>query len=191
MKKEKTFGKFLVGVLSFALAFALTFSFVSPMSVEAKTKSITLKAPKGGNKMFWPKNVNKTAKAVKKGSYHITTVKNGYTGEGFLKFTAPKTKTYTFTVSNLYAPNDEYANGYLAIMKKNFSSSVVVSFQDVKTKSGKKNSINFATEDQLDGEPYYKVAYGKYKIKKGETVYLYFSASGTNSDAVTLDLNIK
>ncbi len=189
MKREKKFGKILTGVLTFVLAFALTFSYVSPMTAQAKTKTITLKSPVGGNKMFLKKNADKTAKSVKKGSYTIRVNKKGYDGEGFLKFKAPKTKTYTFTINNLKAPKDDYANGYMAILKQGTYTPNVLVWQDkIKTKNGKTNSVQFADKEDTK---YHTNAYGKLKIKKGQTVYLYFSASGTYSDSVTFNLNIK
>ncbi len=185
--KEKRFGKILSTVLSFVLVFALAFSFVSPLTVEAKTKSITLTGLK--NRPNWyVDQANKVSKNIKKGTYNCKLVKKGSEGQVLLKFTAPKTKNYTFTISNLNAPGADYVNGFFNIMKPN-AGSIVLSSQKVKTNKGSDNGLYFASRKGSRG--FIPSRYGKLKINQGETVYIYINSDYYKSKYVKFKLSIK
>lgn len=121
-------------------------------------------------------NKYKKSPKVKKGTTTVTAKKRC-----FVKFKVPKTKTYTFTVSNLYNVEDKSDPicGDFSIYKLEYGK--IFTSQTVKTQGGKVSSAPIASSsylkdwDQSDVEGKYKYRtsrYAKIKLKKGETVYV-------------------
>lgn len=131
--------------------------------------------------------VKKKAAKVKRGTTSLTIKK----GKGWLKFKAPKTKTYTFTFSDVKSAEFS-SNAFVGVYKvAKYSSSSVASVK-VKTKGGKSNTLwlscnGYAHANEMLERPIAKRS-GKIKLAKGEWVYLYFY---NNDVKTTANLTIK
>ena len=121
-------------------------------------------------------NKYKKSPMVKTGTTTITSKKRC-----FVKFKAPKTKTYTFTVSNVYNTSDKSDPicGDFSIYKLEYGK--IFTSQTVTTQGGKVCNANVASSTYLKGEDqsgvsgknkYRTSRYAKIKLKKGETVYV-------------------
>lgn len=116
-------------------------------------------------------------------------------GEGYVRFKAPKTKTYSFTFSNVKDKNRGVC-AFVMVQKflpKTKYSPAYLRLAQVKTAGGKSNTL------WLSVNGYKATGYkgtskrlasrtGKIKLKKGEVIYLYFY---NNSAKTTAKLNIK
>ncbi len=172
-------------VLSLVLAFLIVFTLSSPVNASAKTKSITLK-----NAKFTTSGTvaAKKAKTVKKGTYKVTLKRKGYDYHGYMKFTAPKTKTYSFTISNVTPNGGRYACGYGYVMRySGYGDSI--GQVPVSTKGGKQSAMYFASRRSSGG--FITNRTGKITLNQGETVYLYLSCSASLSKSVSLKYTIK
>ena len=128
------------------------------------------------------KTIKKSAAKVKVGTTNLT-VKMG---EGYLKFTAPATRTYKFSFSKV---TGKYTNeGYVQFYKKDPSDSTSVVTFDVSTKGGKTDTLHFSingVEHQggsLKDRPLPSRT-GKVKLKKGQVIYMYYQATPAHSTA--------
>lgn len=134
--------------------------------------------------------IEKKATKVKKG----TTKLNVKYGEGYIKFVAPKTKTYKFTFSNCTS-KERNNNGYITFMRPDADSPKYTFSTEVKTYGGKDSTLWLS----VNGFKFSKSSYGDdlgrpiasrtgtIKLKKGATVYMYLSFS----DATKTKLVIK
>lgn len=186
MRTEKKFRGILKSVLSFVLVFAIAFAFVNPMTVSAKTKNISVKY------RDYTSNRDAAAKkatTVKTGTYNVALAgKNGW-HRGYVKFTAPKSKTYAFTLSNVSSDSGKFTNGYVNIMKFNGR---YISSSKVSTQGGKTYTLWVANKNQGSGTSGCRTSRtGKVHINQGETVYLYLSLLEPSSKKAYLTLNIK
>ena len=123
--------------------------------------------------------VSKKATTIKKGSY---TFKFGSKHKGYLKFKAPKTATYTFTLSGL--KSRKYNCGYWYIMTENSYNPAYISNNQVKTQGGSMYSLYYATKNSTYGEKkyrYLKSRYGKIKLSQGQTAYIYIFCTGAGT----------
>lgn len=130
---------------------------------------------------------NKKALAVKKGT---TIVKLSGKGNGYLKFRAPKAKTYSFTLSNIKSGTGGYTCGYFYVMRKYGSSNQYIGQEPLKTYGGKSTALYLSTRNESSGKKafqYRTSRTGKIRLNKGEVVYLYFSFYAKDS----LKLKIK
>ena len=121
-------------------------------------------------------NKYKKSPKVKTGTTTVTSKKRC-----FVKFKAPKTKTYTFTVSNVYNADDKSDPicGDFSIYKLEYGK--IFNSQTVKTQGGKVCNANVASSTYLKDEDqsgvssknkYRPSRYAKIKLNKGETVYV-------------------
>ena len=137
------------------------------------THAATTIKPKSWKYTTSVKNVK--AKTVTTGTYTVKV-----TGSGYLKFTPSATRTYEFTFSTVKT-KFSYALGSVIFQKVDGKKLKNVS---IKTDGGKTDMINLATRDDSDDDPaelYLKAWSTKLKIKKGESVYLYFNFAGADS----------
>jgi len=169
MKRETVKRGWMAVLMMLVVCFACTA--FRPVSAQAKT--VVVKTTQYTSKVG---RVNKRAKAVKRGT---TTLK---TSGGFVKFTAPKTKVYTFTFSNVATvgadPAKDINNGhaYLETVRHNYLSS-----NQVKTNGGKAYSLYMCTPYSWSLGSTQTVSYttsipqrfGRLKLNKGQTVYIY------------------
>ncbi len=123
------------------------------------------------------KNENKAPKIKKKGTYNI----NDKTNNGYIRFVAPKTGTYTITVYNVRdwkkKTTTSHNLGQYYVYKKNRN---WLERQELKTNYGKSNVFWIGTKytqrfkdtskKTVDGYLYSR--YVKIKLKKGETIYM-------------------
>lgn len=142
--------------------------------------------------------VNKAASKVKKGTTTLVFPKS----EGFLKFVAPATKTYSFTFSNLKDKKDTY--GFVKFLKKkkhipgqsdDFNDLKIL---DIATKGGKDECLYIAStglpEDNTGPviSRYLHKRTGKIKLRKGEVLYIFYSGrAGVKLRKNTMKLVIK
>ncbi len=172
-------------VLSLVLAFLIVFTLSAPVNASAKTKSIKLK-----NSTFTTSATVAASKAktVKKGTYKVTLKKKGYNYSGYMKFTAPTTKTYSFTISNVRSNTGRYVCGFGYVMR-NSGYADNIGQVAVSTKGGSQSAMQFASKGSSVG--YITKRTGKITLNQGETVYLYLSAASSLSKSVSLKYTIK
>jgi hypothetical protein len=174
-----------------SLALATVIALFTPVTAQAKTRNITI------NHSFTTSTAeaNKCAKKVKTGTYNITLKRGGSFYSGYLKFVAPKSKTYTITVSNLKSNDNMFANGIASTMKVSSSFPNSIVYVDIKSKGAdEKHGLRIGTytdKDFLQKRCPLKRT-GKIKLSKGEVLYLYYNFSGgMNSTKLTSKLTIK
>ncbi|MBR2189705.1 MAG: hypothetical protein IJ860_09935 [Eubacterium sp.] len=134
---------------------------------------------------------NKKATVVKKGT---SSVKMKSKGQGFLKFTANKTKTWSFTVSSLkHGKSYSYASGYFYVMTRYGQNNQYIGQEQLVTKGGK-NSAMWVRDKNAYYSKSGKVLTrnlltrtGKIKLQKGQKVFIYFNLTPGTS----FKLNIK
>ena len=120
-----------------------------------------------------PSKTKKTAASVKKGQMTL------YVNYGFLKFKAPKTKTYSFTFSKISPLADISAplTGFAMFYN---SSMFMIKDSKVSTKGGKSATLNLSskTGKVSSGKVinrYLPSRTGKLKLKKGQVIYIYLN----------------
>jgi hypothetical protein len=124
-----------------------------------------------------------TAKAVRKGTFTVKCP-----GSGYLQFTAPATKTYSFTVTNVRA--GRYACGHSYVMGLSQYSASSITMLNVATKGGSNKTMYHATKNTSYGNivsRYLKTRTGKIRLQAGQTVYLYYNFTSK----VTFTLKIR
>ena len=132
------------------------------------------------------KTIEKKATKVKKGTTNLTLSK----GQGYIKFTAPSTKTYKFTFSN--CKSKKYTNnGFFSAQTPDKNSPSYSFHTKVKTKGGKDSTLWLSFNGYKFTSSRYKTIErpiakrtGTIKLKKGQTIYFYLN-SGTNGKATT------
>ncbi len=166
MKKSRTL-LVLAAVLSLSLALPAA---ASAKTVTIKDSSFTTETAK----------IKKTARTVKRGTMTVKVKKSGY-----LKFTAPSKKSYSFTVSNqkpTTGKSTDYRNGFGYIsdgMKKNTTN---LKFS---TKGGKTTTLWFRSPyrtnevrpTNITSGSFLPTRTAKLTLKKGQIVYLYYYVS--------------
>ena len=171
-----------LATLSLALIIAL--SMFSPLTAEAKTKNVKVTSQSYTSSIT---KVKKKAKKVSIGTTNLTYSKVNGRGEGYVKFTAPKTKNYKFTVNSLKCSKGSFTNGHITAYmvkgsgKYQYLSSVSFkstnSYQHIASKKSKYDMTNMK---------------GTLKLNKGETVYIYCSFLAKNKKGkITTKLVIK
>ena len=164
------------------LMFAVAMLLVCMTPVMASAKTVKLKKHAFTTSTAEAESV---AKPVKTGT---ETVKVPKKGQGFLKFTAPATKPYSFKVSNIKA--GRYCCGYFYVMTKYGTGETSIGQQKLATKGGETSGLFVATKNSKVGAPLYrflKSRTGVINLQAGQTVYIYFSMTKN----CTLKLKIK
>jgi hypothetical protein len=171
VKEEKTMKKVLkICIVALALTFFLTGVFSRP--AQAATKIVK-------KQVYYEKtSYAKKGTAVKKGTYTIEMAGKS----GFLKFKAPKTKTYTFTISNIEKKTpgdvmDDYLNGNIYFLLPYPNNKKSLGPIKVKTKGGLTDRVNVRSlENSTAGKMVYRFLTSRsasFKLKKGQTVYMF------------------
>lgn len=163
-----------------AAAFAVLVLALAMATPAYAAKSVTIK-----NASFNTRRapVKKRATKVKRGTYKVKIA----SGKGYAKFTARKTKTYKFTLSNVKDANNGN-NGYWYIMTSHdYSSSKYIGQTRVSTQGGKTTTmwmtVNGHKSSGTGTSKSLPSRYAKIKLKKGETVFVYFSFWNKNTTA--------
>ena len=137
--------------------------------------------------------VSKSYKLKKTGYYKLS-MKGG---NGIVRFTAPKTKTYTFTFSKLASSEVQdvaCVAGICTVANGSYT------YKNVKTNEGTRPRIHLVSTSlangktfKLDGYKYrsIKTRYAKIKIKKGKSVYLALDARDLSNYNVRASVRLK
>ena len=185
--KKSNFTAVVKRVLSIMLVFVLMVSFTGTINAEAKTKKISLKYCNFSGLVDYHE-VEPFAKSVKKGTYNVTIqCKKGW-ANGYLKFTAPASKTYKITASKLSTGKGKFANGHVSFMK--VDSYGGLAYTDGVVKGQKQSAMHIASRKtgivpaSLSGKIY---------LEQGETLYIYnsFLYSARNTKKGSFKLVIK
>ena len=126
--------------------------------------------------------IEKKATKVKKGTTNLTFSK----GEGYIKFVAPKTKTYKFTFSKCTSKQFS-SNAFIAVQTPSKTSSKYSFYTDVKTKGGKYDTLWLSMNGykHTDGKILYRPLASRtatIKLKKGQKIYFHLY-TGTSKKA--------
>lgn len=178
-----------------ANAYAAAYSAADAGSIDSpvvKTQALTSATPSKTIKKASYTNstsvIKKKAIAVKQG----TTKLSAKSGQGYIKFTATKKKTYSFTFSNLKSAKagEHVYSAFVEVQTQDKSSPKYSFMTNVATKGGKNTTLWLAEKGfQSKGG---KLAYrglttrtGKIKLNKGQDIYFYFY-NGTKNTNFTL-----
>lgn len=180
MKKNNFIKRALV-----ALTFAVAVAVMVPAagSVEAQAaKKVT------ANKKY------KKAPTVKTGTTTVTSKKSSQNVGKYVKFKAPKTGTYKFTVSS-FSPADEINCGYFCFYN---DPAKYDRLRDLKTEGGRASSFHIASKKFMNGfkhgntkkaDRYATSRSATMKLTKGQVVYMYLYY--TTANKYTYKLKIK
>lgn len=141
----------------------------------AKKKVIKLRAAKKTSKVAY---INKKAAELTRGTHQLKLAKRGY---GYVKFTAPKTKNYTFTASNL--KSSKLQVGDFGILTDPSGLYKTVRKTKMKTKGGSAYWMFFSNMPTNSGKGVTRVLKsrtGKIKLSAGQIVYLRFYLTSGN-----------
>ena len=175
-------GKKLWGRLA-AILMVLTVSWAMATPAYALKKATI----KSANYNVKRTTVDKRATKLSKGTYKLTIAK----GSGYAKFTAPAAGTYTFVLSNVEDKNSAASCGYWFVMTTRGYryTSEYIGQDKIPTNGGKATALHMAVNGYKDTRSKTKVnkyivsRYGKIKLKKGETAYIYFKFLGQKTTA--------
>jgi hypothetical protein len=138
--------------------------------------------------------INKVATKVPRGTTNLT-----FNDSGYLKFTAPKTATYSFTFSNVRGKN--VCSGvsiykYVPSQKSWTGRTFAAHLEAIKvsTQGGKAYSLNLASKGKTipgnksttGANKYLASRTGKIRLSKGQTIYMYYFASYKCKNTATL-----
>ncbi len=172
MNKDKVWNK-IVKAVSLAIVFAMVLSFVSPINAEAKTTKVS---PVASEVQFYTTSADPVATTVSTGSYKVVinrTKKKGGSSycDGYLKFVAPETRTYTLNFSKVKGNKGGVVVG-----------SVWLQIPDKTSTSGFLDSLEASTQGGTDS--YIRLATKTTKPKNTKKVGYYL-----NSRKATISLN--
>ena len=137
---------------------------------------------------------NKAAPYLSKGTT-VVTFTGGY---GFVKFKAPATKEYSFTVSGVKGAkgknNTSFAETYVAIPSRTtwtgFKTDPYLKAVKTKTRGGSsytlKLTANGKRESGTGTSRYLKSRTGTYKLRKGQVMFIYVSNLGDGKTTATI-----
>ena len=171
---KKKLSRILIVIAAMTMMLGMMTITASAKTIKPKKNDFTTSAAKAAKK----------STTVKKGNYTIIvpkTKKSSY-GSFFLKFTAPSTKTYTFTISGLVPESgDTYCNGHGYVMVGSKYGGDSITMATVKTEGGKNSSLYYSCKDPDSYSSkiyaYLKKRSAKIKLNAGQTVYLYCYSS--------------
>ena len=158
-------------VLAVLMALVVALAFIPSAAYAVSSKTV-----KKAGFTTTTKVIEKKATKVKKGTTNLTFKK----GQGYVKFTATKTKTYRFTFSNVTSGSGSSA--FVEVQRPEARSPQYSYMTKVRTKGGKTTTLWLSQNG-------YKYTSGKLlyrnlpsrtatiKLKKGQKVYFYFYSS--------------
>ncbi|WP_295095282.1 hypothetical protein [Ruminococcus sp.] len=178
MKKvSNRFEGIITKVVSIALVFAIVIAFANPMTASAKVKKMTLKNADFREDLT--NEVDAVAKTVKSGQYKFKIKGKKMTNYVCLKFTAPKSKEYTFKFSKL-KPSGEFACGHYSVNK--IDPAFPQYFLD---------SQNHFVTSKVVSDGYKKTGSDKIYLNEGESAYIIFTLTKLRSKSMTFNFKIK
>ncbi len=171
-------------VIGFALALSVLVALLSPINVQAKTKTVS---PKYYDFSYSGNGVARVAKTVKTGST-VVNLKSApyraYSGGGYLKFVATKSKTYSFTLSNV--KGDNYTSCYMKVQLKQKNNIPKLLY----IKSGGQTDVSISAASRVI-YPMGKKKTGKISLKRGQVIYIYMGTEHQGAKKVSCKLTIK
>ncbi|WP_026509038.1 MULTISPECIES: hypothetical protein [unclassified Butyrivibrio] len=183
-KQNKSFWGIVKRVVSVALVASLVFA--TPISAEAKTKTKSLKAVAS----FSPDTAyaESVATAVTKGNYKFKIKTKKYDSRAYIKFTAPETKSYTFTLSKLKSNSGSYACGFYSFLSSDPNRSYI---HDDEIQTNAPGSLHFASKYNKKSPDFPLKRKATINVNAGETIYVYFDILSTRSKYNTFEFKIK
>lgn len=160
--------KKILGRLTLVMVIAMMLVGMTPVMASAKT--VKMNAAGFTTSAAVAENVSKPVRGGK------MTVKVPKKGSGYLKFTAPVNKVYSFTFSNI--KSGRYNCGHINLMTRYGRNLSSITTNKVNTKGGQSYSLYLATKNSKYGQKayrYLKKRTGKIYLQKGQTVYIYIS----------------
>ena len=191
MRGGRRVKKRYIRYISIILAFVFIISsFV--IKTEAAEKEVKTKVTDS----YSDKNIIKKAPKIKKGT---TTIKAEKKKTCYVKFTAPKTKTYKFTFTPEFTEkqNENFMLGYFQICRIKYGK---LSTQKLKTKGGKYIALNVGNQKYIDAletqknkaKAYMTSRSTSLKLKKGETIIISsYILKNQNEDKLKYQVTIK
>lgn len=181
---SKKLGAAMMAFLAAVVAFTLTVpatayaasleagSVKTAQATNAPTKSVCAKKAKTLKKQGFstdPQTIDKKALKVKRG-----TTKLKVKTEGFIKFTASKSKKYSFKFSGLSGAYCAHTTAYT----RTSGTSPYCSMKKLSTKGGKDSTLRIAKKGYNTSSPqvvnrYLSTRTGSVKMTQGETIYFY------------------
>jgi len=170
-----------LGLFSLCLMAMLTVFMLRPAQADAAVTKV-----KKQSFTTSPSVANKKATKIKKGKTYTLQ----FSPEGFVKFTAPKTKTYKFTFSNLKSvgkSGSDINHSYITFYMNKYGTSLS-GVTSVKTKGGTTSTLWVCTKYSYSLSRVSTVRTGtslptrtgSVKLAKGQTIYLYFHSQYTS-----------
>ena len=160
--------KKIVRKLIIMAAIAVTLAGLSAVSASAKTVKL-----KGAAFTTSTAAADIVATPVGTGTM---TVKVPKKTSGYLRFTAPATKAYSFTVSNIKA--GRFCCGYFYVMTMYGTNNSYIGQEKIATQGGEATGLMVATKKSKVGNAenrFLKSRTGTIALQAGQTVYIYFS----------------
>ncbi len=158
-----------------AILAVVLISLLMAFSVQAKTDTVY---PKVAAFSTLHATVQKKAASVQKGNNQVVIPE---AGTFYLKFKAPKTRTYLFTFQNLMPKGtDTYLVGHSYFLAKDTLDKKHVAMMKVKSQGGKTYVLTHANLLAYSGSKYLPARYAKMKLKAGQVVYIYCSLPASN-----------
>ncbi|MBP3873592.1 MAG: hypothetical protein J6E32_07725 [Lachnospiraceae bacterium] len=160
--------KKIVRKLIIMAAIAVTLAGLSAVSASAKTVKL-----KGAAFTTSTAAADIVATPVGTGTM---TVKVPKKTSGYLRFTAPATKAYSFTVSNIKA--GRFCCGYFYVMTMYGTNNSYIGQEKIATQGGEATGLFVSTKKSKGGSAatrYRKSRTGTIALQAGQTVYIYFS----------------
>ncbi len=177
MREHKEYG-ILKRALTLLMVATILVTLSNPLTVQAKVKTVKPKAVHNIANTYesYAKSVSKK---VTKGTTRVYLKQYmALSYGGCIRFTAPKTKTYTFKISGLKHPAKKgtLMGGMTFYSPNEYTDRLL--FKYVKTKGGTSERLNVANPKPKGlyysnaTQVYYTSRTGKVKLKKGETIYM-------------------
>ncbi len=188
-KQNKSFWGIVKRVVSVALVASLVFA--TPISAEAKTKTKSLKSiPSFSTEINYIDSVSTT---VGKGNYKFKIKNKKYDAKSYVKFVAPATKRYTFTLSSLKSNKGNYANGFLDFSRPDGAMTSFIESNEFKTNAPMSGTsgLHFASKYNKRSPSFPTTRKVTVNLNEGETVYIYFDILSFGSKYVTFNFKIK
>ncbi|WP_029320174.1 hypothetical protein [Butyrivibrio sp. AE3004] len=176
-------------LLSMMLALAMVILLADPVCVSAKIKTLNLKHADISDP--YVSYINTVATTIPKtGTYKVSLKKNGGVYYGYLKFVAPKTKTYTITLSDLKCKGNEQVYGGVQTEMEVGDGTDSIKHVEIQTKGGTNTVLQLAHKKQ--GSNLIPKRTGKITLTEGQTLYLcYVFIVKTKGKKLTSKLTIK
>ena len=172
-------------IITLTLALVITFTMFCPVTAEAKTNKVN---PKYQEFTTSTNVAKKKAAVIKTGTSLVTLKKKGSTYDGYLRFVAPKTKTYSITMSNIKGNKGGYCNGSVGLMVTARYNAKYLTFTNVYVKGKATTFMYLENRDTKShrGGGFPTVNTGKIKLKKGQSVYMRYHCLSSNNKNKTV-----